>query len=174
MEDIHLGTTLESCHYLKAVVEETLRITPSVPGYLPRETLQGGITIDGQHFPAGVEVAITTYALHHNETYFPDSHTHNPDRWIPSADNPEEAIQERLRACFAPFSQGSRMCIGRKLAYFELWIALARAVFEYDMKYVGRGKETSLGPEVRCEYALKDAFAAQREGPLIEFRRRGR
>ena len=144
-------------------------MNPSVPGYLPREVLPGGIQIAGEFFPAGVEVGITTYALHHNPQYFADSHEHRPQRWL--ADEVGAENVQKSYAAFAPFSMGSRMCIGRKMAYFELWIAIARAIFEYDIKYVSGGKEQIHGPKV-CEYKLVDAFASKRDGPVLEFRRR--
>lgn len=170
VEDIRLGAALESCDYLKAVVEETLRINPSVPGYPPREVLPGGINIAGEYLPAGVEVgAKTTYALHHNPQYFEDSHEHRPERWL-AAEAGEEKVQEQYKS-FAPFSMGSRMCISRRLAYIELWITIATAVFEYDMRYISAGKETAHGPDV-CEYKLEDAFVSKRDGPLVEIRRR--
>ena len=173
IEEIRLGPELDSCLYLKAVVEESLRINPSVPGYLPRRVLPGGITIAGEFFPAGVEVGVTTYALHHNEAYWPDSHVHRPERWLVSDEKGGRTAEEVQAnyAAFAPFSLGSRMCIGRKMAYFELWIAIARAVFEYDVAYVSGGKETVFGSGV-CEYKLEDAFASKRDGPVVEFRRK--
>ncbi len=169
VEEIRLGPTLESCEYLKAVVEETLRMNPSVPGCLPREVLPGGIEIAGEFFSPGVEVGVTTYAVHHNPRYFIKSHEHRPERWLRA-----EAGDENVQKCYdayAPFSIGSRMCIGRRLAYIELWITIARAVFGYDMKYMGAGKESAHGPDV-CEYRQFDAFASKRDGPLIEFKRR--
>lgn len=64
-DDVRLGTALSSCKYLQAVVNESLRISPSLPGSLPREVLPGGVTVAGEKFPAGVDVAIPVYAMHH-------------------------------------------------------------------------------------------------------------
>ncbi|KAH8807633.1 gamma-glutamyltranspeptidase-domain-containing protein [Xylogone sp. PMI_703] len=144
VEDIHLGSKLESCEYLKAVIEETLRMNASLPGYLPREVLPGGITVKGEYFPPGVEIAVPTYTLHHNPKYFPNPHKHIPERWLASesgVDNVKLAWE-----AFAPFSTGARMCIGRRLAYIELQIVIARVVFLYDMKYIDGGVEEALGP----------------------------
>ena len=57
-EEIKLGPKLDSCEYLKAVVEETLRISPSLAGPLPRQVEAGGLQVLGQYFPEGVELAV--------------------------------------------------------------------------------------------------------------------
>ena len=141
----------------------------SLPGYLPREVLPGGIQITGTYFPPGVELAVPTYTLHHDPRYFKTPHEHTPSRWL-AEESGEDKVKEAWSA-FAPFSYGSRVCIGRRLAYIELWITVARTVFLYDMKYVGGGRETCFGPEV-CEYKVEDNFSAKRDGPMIEFRKR--
>ncbi|KIY02162.1 uncharacterized protein Z520_02300 [Fonsecaea multimorphosa CBS 102226] len=169
VEEIQLGKALENCEYLKAVVEETLRMNPSLPGYLPRQVLPGGIDIDGEYYPPGVEVAVTTWALHHDPRYFDQPHQHNPSRWL-AAESGEDNVKRAMSA-FAPFSYGSRICIGRRLAYIEIWVTLARTVFLYDFKYISGGREDSLGSECD-EYRMLDNFSAARDGPLIEVRRR--
>jgi len=135
---------LDSCRYLKATIEETLRFSPSLPGILPRKVLPGGLTVDDRfYFPAGVEVTVPVYALHHNAEYFPDPDTWKPERWLP-----DEVGEEGVKRCyeaFTPFSYGSRQCIGKRLAYIELWITVARAVYLFDFDYVGGGKEDRLG-----------------------------
>jgi len=169
VEDIRLGPALESCQFLTAVVEETLRMSPSLPGFLPREVLPGGLEVIGHFFPPGVEVAVTTYALHHDPRYFPKPHEHIPQRWLPE-ESGEQSVKEAWNA-FAPFSYGSRVCLGKRLAYFELWITIARAVFLFDMEYVSGGREDALEAEYN-EYKLWDNFSAKRQGPLIRFRNR--
>jgi cytochrome P450 len=42
------------CSYLNAVLNESIRLFPSVAGILPREVPKGGIEIAGRHVPAGV------------------------------------------------------------------------------------------------------------------------
>lgn len=43
-----------TCTYLDAVLQESLRMFPSLGGILPRETPSGGLDILGHHVPAGV------------------------------------------------------------------------------------------------------------------------
>ena len=167
LEEIVLGKQLDSCNFLKAVVQETLRITPSLPGILSRQVQEGGVTVLGHYFAQGTELAVPVYALHHNEEYFPENHVHKPDRWQTDS----KAYVERAQTAFQPFSYGSRQCIGKRLAYIELYIFLARIMWLYDVKYLGKGREEAWGPDV-VEYKMIDHIAAARVGPVIEFTRR--
>ncbi|KAJ9611126.1 hypothetical protein H2200_004309 [Cladophialophora chaetospira] len=176
VEEIRGGSKLDSCEYLDAVVTETLRISPSLPGVLPREVLPGGVSVCGRTFPTGVDLSVPIYALHHNVSVFPLPHQHIPERWLAS-----ESGEERVKKCseaLTPFSYGSRMCVGWRLAKLELLITIARAVSMFDLEYVSGGKEDRLkgsgigiGDEI-MEYKLWDHLAAGREGPVIRFVRR--
>jgi len=169
---IRLSPALDSCHYLHAVINETLRISPSVPGILPREVLPGGLSVCGEYFPEGVDLAVPIYTAHHNPTVYPHPHKHIPERWLP-----DQASEEAIKQChdaLTPFSYGSRMCIGRRLALMELWLTIAYAVWMFDVEYVGGGKEDRLlGPGADdLEYQLLDHLAAGRNGPIIRFNKR--
>jgi cytochrome P450 len=54
-DEIVGGKQLTDCHYLKACIDEAMRLAPPVPGLLPREvTAPEGITVDGVFLPCGV------------------------------------------------------------------------------------------------------------------------
>ena len=53
VDDIKAGPVLASCIYLKACVDEGLRMSPPLPGVMPRENHGGGY-VDGIYIPAGV------------------------------------------------------------------------------------------------------------------------
>ena len=144
-------------------------MAPSVPGIIPREVLPGGITVSGQFFPAGAEISVPIYALHHNEAYYDEPHKHKPERWLPEVVG-KEAVEKSWSA-FTPFSHGSRTCVGKKLAYMELWITVARAVWMFDMEYRGGGREEAFGEDV-MEYKLIDHLTSFRTGPTVRFVKR--
>ncbi|KAG9235188.1 cytochrome P450 [Amylocarpus encephaloides] len=179
VEEIHTGPELNICHYLRAVIDESMRLSPPVGGILPREVLPGGLTIDGHEIPAGTVVGTPHYALHHNPAYYPNPFAFTPERWI--VESSLEVTKDTValaQSAFCPFSIGPRGCIGKGLAYAELMTSLARTVWLFDMRLspgitVGQGNSgAEWGRERATEYQLKDCFTSMKEGPLVEFRER--
>ena len=204
--------------YLRAVIDETLRLSPPVPSHLPREVLKGGIMIDGTFIPKGTIVGVPAYAIHRNPEYFPEPEKFYPERWLaidsdsgdfdnapPSPTSPDILRTRQsvslARQAFVAFSQGSRGCIGRQLAYYELHTALAHLLFRFDVRLArdsrtakpmkdSTGWRDGLGDlldpkgaedsrtawrEERKreeEFQLFDRFLADRNGPMVEFRER--
>lgn len=117
--------------YLRACIDETLRLRPPIAFQLPRLVhAPEGATISDHHIQQGTVVAVSPYTIHRNKDLYPDPDTFNPDRWIDKSD-PEQL--RRLRAYTIPFSQGSRACIGRHIAIVELQIMISTLVRRYDM-----------------------------------------
>lgn len=59
VSEIVSGKQLTDCNYLKACVDEAMRLAPPVPGLLPREvTAPEGIVVDGVFLPQGVHSPI--------------------------------------------------------------------------------------------------------------------
>lgn len=81
-EEIQSRAKLASCRYLAACVDEALRMAPPVPTELPREVLSGGLTIDGQYIPPGVNVGTSGWALMHHDEVFRNPRVYRPERWI--------------------------------------------------------------------------------------------
>jgi cytochrome P450 len=170
------GPALNSCTYLYAVIEETLRRVAPVPSHLPRVVLEGGMDIDGHHISAGAVVGVPMYALHNNPDYFPSPFTFLPERWIESPSNSAENIA-LARKAFCPFSIGSRMCSGRSLAYMQLKLTLAHVLWRFDIREapdeMGRGGGSGglgIGRERRDEFQMWDALGFGRDGPVVEVR----
>ncbi|KAH0609238.1 uncharacterized protein H6S33_012724 [Morchella sextelata] len=174
-DEIVGGKQLTDCHYLKACIDEAMRLAPPVPGLLPREvTAPEGITVDGVFLPCGTVTGTPIYALHHNPTYFPSPHAFDPERWLSpytSADDIETA-----RAAFTPFSIGPRGCIGKSVAYVELRLTVARLMWEFEVKEVveeGKGVLWREGVAAQDgEFRLLDHFTSRKEGPVVLFERR--
>ncbi|ERS96702.1 hypothetical protein HMPREF1624_06911 [Sporothrix schenckii ATCC 58251] len=129
--------TLQRVPYLRAVLDEALRLHPPLGTGAPRRTtapttIDG--TIDGQPVPAGVTVSAQTWSLHRNAALFRDATAFCPERWLPG--HPEYSDQERqhLQDYVAPFSMGPRACIGRNLAYMELSLCVAALVLAFDWR----------------------------------------
>ena len=169
IEDVRPGTALNSCKYLRACIDEAMRLSPSVPGILPRTVMPGGIEIDGHFLDEGVEVGVGTYAIHHNAKYFSEPFEYRPERWL--EEGPDLEIAQKA---FAPFSLGPRGCIGKGMAYMEMMIAMARVLKLFDIKVVGTLGEGSpdmeAGRRRKEDFQVKDCFISLKNGPMIEFK----
>lgn len=84
MEEIRAGPKLQTCTFLRACIDEAMRMSPAVPGLLPRLVLPGGLDIPALdlHIPAGVDVGTCTYAIHHHSDFVTSPFTYDPSRWL--------------------------------------------------------------------------------------------
>lgn len=180
------GKSVRSNVYLRACIDEALRLSPPVASLLPREVLPGGLIVDGHYFPPGTTVGTPTYAIQHNPEYYPDPFKYRPERWI--VDEGAGGIQSpdsvaTARAAFCAFNVGRRGCVGKNIAYLELTVALAKLLYMYDLRIpedAGKREPSAEGlpdhknPERRRrdEYQFEDHFVAVRDGPMVELKRR--
>lgn len=164
--DIVSGPKISSCNYLRAVIDESLRLSTPVCSSLPREIEEGGMNVDGIPLSAGTVVGSGTFAMHRNEEYLAEPLTYMPERWLPEY-TPAEQIT-RARTAYDPFSLGNRGCIGKPMAYNELSIAVGRVFWLYDVR-LSPGDKTAR--DVDGLYETKDIFVAIRDGPMVEFRK---
>ncbi|OAA59748.1 Cytochrome P450 [Niveomyces insectorum RCEF 264] len=114
--------------YLRACIEESLRVRPASSFGLPRIVPAGGRTIAGQFIQEGVTVSVPTYSLLRDESVFDRATEYDPDRWMTD----DQDKKRRMMANHLPFSTGPRACIGRNIAYFEQIVIIATLVKFYD------------------------------------------
>ncbi|CAI7630660.1 unnamed protein product [Penicillium pancosmium] len=175
VEDIVSGTSLNELTFLKACIDEALRLCPAVPGAPPREVMEGGAVVDGIFLPAGTDCGTPTYSIHRQEKYYREAQQFIPERWIEGAtcstssgvcwESTKEDIETARRA-FCPFSIGPRGCIGKSMAFMEMRLTLARLVFLFDMSLADRQGEDEKG-----HLALVDHFTSAKDGPNVEFQK---
>ncbi|KAH8161810.1 hypothetical protein CIB48_g6431 [Xylaria polymorpha] len=186
--DIKGDALLMGCEYLRACIDETLRMSPPSLTTLWRENDKDDadkspLIIDGLVIPPGTQVGINMYSLHHNEEYFPDSYTFSPDRFL-SPKTPQireqEASLTKMHEAFVPFLQGTRSCAGKAMAYTEISIVVAKTLWYFDVQSAP-GKLGQLGEGVPGradgrhrvnEYQMYDCNSAAHEGPNLIFRPR--
>ena len=129
--EIRMGPKMQSCTYLRAIIDETMRMTPAVGGVLPREILPGGLSIPALdlELPAGIDVGCPIYAIHHHPDYVVSPFVFDPSRWLsspPTSSNkeagadapPHPQSKEALLSVFNPFSIGHRACLGKIGRFF--------------------------------------------------------
>ncbi|OTA52103.1 isotrichodermin C-15 hydroxylase [Hypoxylon sp. EC38] len=187
VEEICQGQTLNSCTYLRACIDEAMRMSPSVGGILPREVLKGGMTIDGEFIQEGIVVGTPHYTIHHNPAYYPRPFSYTPERWIAGSqkrhsDRDGSVVTEQdvatAQSAFCPFSIGPRGCIGKGLAYVEMMTTLARVLYLYDLRKSAGFDPAEGNPDLEWgrrrvdEFQLIDQFTSLKDGPMVEFRKR--
>lgn len=111
--------------YLRACLDESLRLFPPTSHGLPRETPPEGISILNDYVPGGVSVSISALVAHRDEKAFPKADEYIPERWLG-----EEG--KALQPYFLAFSAGARSCIGRNISYLEQTKLIATLVHRYD------------------------------------------
>ncbi|KAI1817166.1 cytochrome P450 [Poronia punctata] len=178
--DVRGGSKLASCRYLRACIDEALRMSPPVGSTLWREPYpeEKGkpFIVDGHVIPPGTQVGVSIYALHHDEKYFSDPFKFNPDRWLVD----DHSALSRMHSAFSPFSIGPRGCAGKSMAYLEVSLVIARTLMRFDFE-VAPGKDGRLGagqagrswgrhrPD---EFQCYDTFGSRHTGPNLIFRER--
>jgi cytochrome P450 len=107
--------------YLDAVVEESLRIRPTIHDVGRRlgEPLE---TRDGLTIEAGTAVFASVYLLHRREDLFPDPLAFRPERFL--------GVERPSTYAWIPFGGGMRRCLGAAFAQFEMRRVL-RTVLEH-------------------------------------------
>ncbi|KAF2500060.1 cytochrome P450 [Lophium mytilinum] len=173
-DEIKGGAKLSSCRYLRACIDEAMRMSPSVGLALSREVPTGGAVVNGEFIPGGCEVGVPIYSVHHNEDYFADPFKYNPDRWlVEKGASTQQAIDQT--SAFVPFSTGPRGCIGKGVALVEMMLTMAVVLYRLDFNTATGDKSGgSIGAEYGRhrpdEFQLQDHITMSKDGPLLRFR----
>ena len=96
--------------YLKACINEGMRLHPSVGLTMPRIVPAGGATISGFYFPEGYRVGINGAVVQYDKDVFgPDAEVFRPERWL-------EGDSSRMEKTMLVFGAGARTCIGKNVS----------------------------------------------------------
>ncbi|XP_047457955.1 cytochrome P450 [Mugil cephalus] len=121
--------------YLKAIIRETLRMYPVVPGNA-RVTVENEIVVGGHLFPKRTLFHLCHYAVSYDEDVFPDPHTFLPDRWLRGTD--DRSRNHPFGS--VPFGFGIRACLGRRVAELEMYLLLSRVIKRFEVRPDPSGK----------------------------------
>ncbi|KFZ02583.1 hypothetical protein V500_00082 [Pseudogymnoascus sp. VKM F-4518 (FW-2643)] len=116
--------------YLKACMDESTRMYPSMPGTLTRIVYNGGAHICGRHVPEKTVVGVNPWATYRNANNFNQPDEFRPERWL---DENNEYATDR-RNSLQPFGYGPRKCIANELSTMYSKLFFARLLWEFDME----------------------------------------
>ncbi|KAI1397246.1 cytochrome P450 [Hypoxylon fuscum] len=121
--------TLEQLPYLTSVIMEGMRMSPGIGSRLARIAPDRDLFYGDLRIPAGTPVGMTTILMHTDETLYPAPLSFNPDRWM----DPE--ARRKMDKTYAPFSRGTRICLGMYLAWAETYLIISRIVQSFDFEF---------------------------------------
>ncbi|KAF2833080.1 cytochrome P450 [Ophiobolus disseminans] len=131
-KEFRANEALYSCQrplpLIDAIINESMRMWPSVFFPSQRITPPEGLTVQGHFIPGDMIVQIPPFALHRDPRHFVRPEEFVPERWL---DRPELVLRKEA---FIPFATGPYNCAGKGLAMMELRSVVSRVVNEFDVK----------------------------------------
>jgi len=110
--------TLNSLPYMKMVIQEALRLLPPVWAFGRKSKEEDSIL--GYELQKGQSVNIPIYAIHRHPDFWEKPNEFYPEHFLP------EAVKQRDKFAYMPFSLGQHRCIGEYFAIMEIQMVLMR------------------------------------------------
>ena len=119
---------LPALTYCDRVIKESMRLYP--PAWSLARTPTEDFELRGYKIPAGANIVMSQWIMHHNPKYFSDPEKFDPDRWL------DPAMQKLPRFAYFPFGGGPRQCIGNTFAMMEAALLLATIAQRFQLRSV--------------------------------------
>ncbi|KAK9299032.1 hypothetical protein QLX08_007860 [Tetragonisca angustula] len=118
---------LRNMPYLKACLQETLRLHPAIP-YITR-LLPKTISLHGYTIPKGTFVIMANQITSQREENFEDPLKFRPERWLSSS------VKGDTDFSYLPFGHGVRSCLGKNMAETEMMLVTAKLIRQFRVEY---------------------------------------
>ncbi|CAN6237904.1 unnamed protein product [Urochloa humidicola] len=127
---------LTSLPYLKAVINETLRLHPPAPLLAPHYSMTE-VHVDGYRVPAKIPVLVNAWALGRDKSVWADAEEFKPERFM-GIDVDINFKGNDFK--FLPFGAGRRICPGMNFSISTLEIMIANLMYSFNWEVpVGMG-----------------------------------
>ncbi|KAI1336646.1 cytochrome P450 [Xylariaceae sp. FL0016] len=121
--------------YLTACVKESIRLNPPATNLFARVAPPQGKAVGGVFVPGGAEITANAYVVHRDpRLYAPDPEAFRPERWL------EPGAEGEMDGANFAFGIGPRTCLGKEVAYMEMWKLLPEIVRNFDMRLLAAGE----------------------------------
>jgi cytochrome P450 family 4 len=128
---------LDEMKYTHAFIKEVLRMFPPL-SFIARK-LTSEVTAGGFTFPKDVEVVISAFFIGRNPKYFADPLKFDPNRFLELKSDPPG---------FIPFALAPRKCLGVKVAYVIMKIAVIGVLKNYKLSLSNESEELELNMDM--------------------------
>lgn len=112
--------------YTEMVLAEAMRMYP--PAWTMGRQALKDYPIDNFTVPAGSIILMSPWVMQHDERYYPDPFTFDPERWTPAR------REARPKFSYFPFGGGPRVCIGEGFAWMEGVLLIATIAQRWRMR----------------------------------------
>ncbi|KAF2185207.1 benzoate 4-monooxygenase cytochrome P450 [Zopfia rhizophila CBS 207.26] len=176
--EITMGA-VEHLPYLRAVLQEGMRMAPPVPSQIPRIVPPEGDIVCGNSLPGNTFVGVPQFAAYRYAPFFVYPNEFLPERWLPddsplnnrSDEDPtfnSRSFSADTKNIVQPFSVGPRNCIGMNLAYAEMRLIFARLLYNFNLELPRKAED-----EETFKFENQKTFALwERQPCMVEIRKR--
>lgn len=143
--------------FLQAIINETLRLLPVIPGGVPRVPPKNGpsVAIGDIIVPPSATVQIPTWTLHRDPRYFwPNPDSFMPSRWLVDAKSMSKEDFRLNTMAWIPFSYGPQNCVGKQLAMNQMRLVIVSLLRTFEMKLAPGWDPRQWEQELRDGYIL--------------------
>lgn len=114
--------------YIKSIIKETLRLHPSAPLLIPKESTEE-CQINGYTIPAKSKVFVNAWAIGRDPNHWVEPDTFHPERFLESEIDFRGSDFE-----YIPFGAGRRICPGILFALPNVELPLAQLLYHFNWK----------------------------------------
>jgi len=118
--------TLNALPYMKMVIQEALRLLPPVWAFGRKAKEEDSIL--GYELQKGQSVNIPIYAIHRHPDFWEKPNEFYPEHFLP------DAVKQRDKFAYMPFSLGQHRCIGEYFAIMEIQMVLMRVYKNFNIE----------------------------------------